>query len=266
MTTATRTPYLDRDPDPADQVRLFCFHHAGGGASVFGGWGGHLGPAVGVYPVQLPGREGRIREPRFRTLAALLPELDTELDFALDRPFAFYGHSMGALIAYQLAHRRHTRDRSVPSALLAAAFPGPLLAAPLAGAAHLGDEELSDLLVEVGGMSETVRRYPAWTAAAITLLRDDLDLCHSPRPDDGTPLPVPIRALTGADDPLVTREDAAAWAGHTTTTFEVDVLPGGHLFLRDARSHLLSRIAAVLTAHAPATPTRADLHVTRSGR
>lgn len=246
MTTAARTRYLDRDPDPADEVRLFCFHHAGGGASVFGSWAERLGPRAGVYPVQLPGREGRIREPRFRALAGLLPRLDAELDFAFDRPFAFYGHSMGALIAHQLAHHRHARARTLPSVLLAAAFPGPLLAAPLADASRLGDDQLSDLLVEVGGMSETVRRYPAWTAAAIALLRDDLTLCHSPRPHPDRALPVPIHALTGADDPLVTSSDAAGWADHTTAGFTLDVLPGGHLFLRDPASTVLSTVETAL--------------------
>jgi surfactin synthase thioesterase subunit len=248
MTTATRTRYLDRDPDPADTVRLFCFHHAGGGASVFGGWAESLGPTAGVYPVQLPGREARIREPRLRALTDLIPELDAELDFALDRPFALYGHSMGALIAHQLAQHRLTHGRTLPSVLLAGAFPSPLLGAPLAEAARLGDDELSDLLVDIGGMSETIRRYPSWTAAAVSLLRDDLTLCHSARPAAPRQLPIPIRAFTGSGDPLVSRADAAAWAEHTTNEFTLDIVPGGHLFLRESRGPLLSKLSAALSA------------------
>lgn len=246
MTTAARTRYLDREPGPAGESRLFCFHHAGGGASVFTGWPDALAPAVAVYPVQLPGREGRVAEPRIRELAVLVDELNDQLDFALTGQFAFYGHSMGALVAYALTQRRLALGRSLPAVLAVGAFPGPLLRAPLADVPDLSDERLADLLVAVGGMSETVRRYPAWTAAAITLLRDDLVLCHGSRPPGPDPLPVPIRAFTGAGDPLMSRADAAAWAAHTTAGFQLDVVPGGHLFLRESPDRLLASLAATL--------------------
>src|SRR5262245_63225231 len=97
-------------PRPAASVRLFCFPYAGGGASVFRGWADCLPGAVEVCPVQMPGRETRFREPAFTRLPPLVEALAASLRPHLDRPFAFFGHSLGALVAFELA-RRLRRDR-----------------------------------------------------------------------------------------------------------------------------------------------------------
>jgi surfactin synthase thioesterase subunit len=248
---ARSTPYLDRRPDPADPLRLFCFHHAGGGAASFTGWREALGPAVAVFPVQLPGRERRAGEARITDMARLVDELDRQVGPWLDRPYAFYGHSLGALVGYALAQRRLARGNPAPVRLIAGAYPGPALAAPLSAVPELDDETLATLLVDIGGMSEVVRRYPEWTAAAIALLRDDLRICHSYRaPGTDRPLPCPIDVCTGLSDPLVSRADADAWAAHTTDRCAVHVLPGGHLFLTESRERLLRIVRGLLSGSA----------------
>jgi pimeloyl-ACP methyl ester carboxylesterase len=99
------TPYLISQPSEEPRLRLFCFHHAGGGASIFSGWPSVLGRLADVLPVQLPGRERRIREPRITDRAILVDELEHHLGPYLRRPYVFYGHSMGGLIAYDLAQQ-----------------------------------------------------------------------------------------------------------------------------------------------------------------
>src|SRR5262249_9592351 len=121
------TPYLTARPGPGTSLRLFCFHHAGGGASGFGDWQQAPGPAVAGPPVQLPGRERRIREPRCTELAALTPELADHLDPYLHQPHAFYGHSMGALVAWDLVTFRAAAGRRLPEALLVGACTPPHL-------------------------------------------------------------------------------------------------------------------------------------------
>src|SRR5262249_32070036 len=98
VTRSLLTAYLPYPVDERAGTGLFCFHHAGGTASAFRTWRGELGPAVAVLPVQLPGRERRAAEPRFTQMAALVADLDRHLDGMLDPPYAFYGHSMGAIV------------------------------------------------------------------------------------------------------------------------------------------------------------------------
>jgi surfactin synthase thioesterase subunit len=247
MIVSTMTRYLDRPPTPGAGLRLFCFHHAGGGASAFTKWRKALGPEIAVFPVQLPGREGRITEPAFTDIDALVAELDEQLEPFLTEPFAFYGHSMGALVAYNLVRLRTARGRSLPRTLLVGAYPGPHHNAPLAGVSKLGDDELFDLMADIGGLPDIVRRFKRWANAQIALFRDDLAVCDSYNPAHAEPLDVPIRVFTGADDPLMSPADAASWSLHTTAACDVHVLPGGHFFTRDSRDTFLPLLATYAT-------------------
>src|SRR2546423_15412499 len=101
-------------PRPGAEVRLFCFPYAGGGASVFRAWADSLPSSVEVRPVQLPGRETRFREPAFTRLPPLVEALAESLRPYLDRPFAFFGHSLGALVAFELARRLHRKHDVQP--------------------------------------------------------------------------------------------------------------------------------------------------------
>ncbi|HWE88003.1 MAG TPA: thioesterase domain-containing protein [Pseudonocardiaceae bacterium] len=242
----TGAGYLDRTPGDSDQLRLFCFHHAGAGASAFTGWRAALAPAIDVYPVQLPGRENRVREPRRTDFAELIEELDAQLGPWLTGDYACYGHSMGALIGYALVRHRIHNGHPAPRSLLVGAYPGPHLRPPLS-ATGMTDDQLADLLVRVGGMSETVRRYPTWATAATDLLRDDLALLHSYRREAAPrPLPVRLDVFAGADDPLLRADETAEWARHAGGPFHVHTVPGGHFFLRDSTDTLLSLITEAL--------------------
>ncbi|MEF9881356.1 thioesterase II family protein [Streptomyces sp. P9-A4] len=252
-----RSAYLlPRQPDPTRApLRLFCFHHAGGAASSFSGWQERLGGAVAVVPVQLPGREHRVKEPRLREFARLVDELDEALDPLLDAPYAFYGHSMGGIVAHALTRRRIERGLTPPRQLLVGACPPP-------HRPHLDDgvppqrrtdEELTAWMAGLGGLPELVRRYPEWLRLAVSVLRDDLSLVHSHTSGRGAttaldPLPVPIRALAGSSDPLVTPRLAAEWARHTTADFRVFTLAGGHFFHRSTPGIVLRLVASLLGA------------------
>ncbi|MGC0421379.1 thioesterase II family protein [Embleya sp. AB8] len=244
-------------------LRLFCFHHAGGAASSFGAWQRALGPAISVLPIQLPGREGRAREPRARDLTELVAELDADLDpWLTDQPYAFYGHSMGALVAHALTRLRFERGRPLPERLVVGACSAPHLRTPLDTAATRSDDELARLLLDIGGMSAAVLGYPQWRQAAVALLRDDLRLCatdpirgrtppgtgtdRGPGPDRLVPLPCPIEVFVGATDPLVPVAQAAAWRGYTSASCRVHVPQGGHFFAQDPEAAFPARWLAPL--------------------
>ena len=253
-------PWLAREPSPGARLRLVCFHHAGGAASTFSTWASTLEPDIAVLPVQLPARERRVHEPCPGDLATLVAALDEALDETLSEPYAMYGHSMGALIAYSLVRRRYEAGRTLPVRLLLGAYPAVHLAPPLEQVLGLDDDRMVRWLCTVGGMSPTVARYPDWTRAAVRLFRDDLRLCSTARhPADDIPLPLPIDVLTGADDPLMTSDKANAWARYTTVGCQVHVVPGGHLFVRDAAHALPALLSAILSADLAAVAIRSSL-------
>jgi surfactin synthase thioesterase subunit len=224
--------YLPRDPAPDARLRLYCFHHAGGAASAFAGWRTALAPDVSVLPVQLPGREGRVGAGRLTRITQLVEDIDGCIGPAPTEPFAFYGHSMGALLAYALCQRRLRLGRSLPVALLVGAYGPPDQPPDLAPIIGLPDDELVHWLLGLGGMSPALLGYPAWLAAAAALTRDDLRVCHSYQHSahaDAGPLPCPIHVFHGSDDPL-SAENEAGWSAHTSAGCATHEVPGGHLF------------------------------------
>ena len=125
--TAGRSWFAFQAPRPDARLRLFCLPYAGGGASFYRPWIERLAPDVHVHPVQLPGREARLREHAFERIEPLIASLADVLGAHLDRPFALFGHSMGALIAFELARELRRRQAPVPVRLLVSGHPAPQL-------------------------------------------------------------------------------------------------------------------------------------------
>lgn len=246
-TTAYLPPMAGTDLRSAD-VRLFCFHHAGGAASAYQRWQEELGPRIAVLPVQLPGRERRVAERRFTGIEELVADLDESLDPVLGEPYAFYGHSMGAIVAYNLALLRAGRGRGLPVRLMVGAYPPPHLLAPITDALSLDDDKLARWLIDMGGMSELMLGYRDWLAAALALLRDDLRVCQSHRPPPaGRVLPCPIDVFAGDRDPLLPLDRVGGWAEHTTAGCQVHTVSGGHFFLHESTT-LLRTVSILLSS------------------
>lgn len=238
MTDVRRTPYLD-PPATDAPLRLFCFHHAGGEASAYRHWHRALSPHIAVWPVQLPGRGRRSDHPRFVELDRLIDDLEAHLSEALSVPHVFFGHSMGALIAYRLARRRAAAGRPLPQALLLSAYTAPHLLPPVPPVAHLDDDALARLLVEIGGLPERVLDRPDWGARFLPAIRDDLSMCEGHRDGGERPLDCPMHVYGAESDPLVGELDLQEWRRHTTELREVRVLPGNHFYLHDSPHQLL---------------------------
>jgi surfactin synthase thioesterase subunit len=240
----THTPYLVTPPASDARPRLFCFHHAGGSASIFTLLRNLLLATVNVIPVQLPGREQRLRETLPADLATLVTELDAQLDPFLDRPYAFYGHSMGALVARDLAEYRRARGAVPPHRLLVGACRAPHLPAAFASAHAQPDEALTRSMLAIGGLSEETMKYPDWLESAITLTRNDLRLCASRVHAETGAAPYAIDAFHGSSDPMVAESEMAAWAEHTAADFVLHRIAGGHFFLIGDSGRLLAQAVA----------------------
>ena len=236
--------YVDGPVGPA-ALRLFCFHHAGGGSALFRGWRRALGPHVAVVPVLLPGRERRAGEPRFTDLAALVADLDAALGELLATPHAFFGHSMGALLAHRLACRRRAAGAALPRALFVSAYPAPHLPAPLPPD-HGDARALVQVLAGVGGLPPEVLDRTHGQEDLLATVRDDLRLCADRSAGVEPALDCPLHVFGGAADPLVTHDDLLGWQRHSTRTVDPTVFPGGHFYLRDDEGPFLRHLRPLL--------------------
>jgi surfactin synthase thioesterase subunit len=244
--------YLDQ-PGADAALRLFCFHHAGGGSSMYRPWHRALHPYASVWPVQLPGREGRAGETRFVDLESLLTDLESELDDALTVPHLFFGHSLGALVAYRLACRRRSQHRLLPRALLLSGYGAPHLPAPFPPVDSLDDTTLIQFLRDVGGVPAEFLDWPDWVRHWLPVVRDDLRVCCNYVDPGDPPLECPMH-LFGADaDPLVNEHDLHAWNRHTTQPCEVQILAGDHFYLTQSPEQLFRLLRPLLRRYAPVT-------------
>ena len=225
-------------------VRLFCFHHAGGDGLAFSAWSKALGPGVEVIPVEVADRQ------RFTTLRQLVDEVNDQLRPALDEPHMFFGHSFGALLAYRFACVRAAQGLAPPRAVFLSAYAPPHLRPPLHVVDRLDDRQLAMLLSDLGGLPAQLTRWPTLHERAITATRHDLRLCMIDEEDGTAELSCPIHVFGGSEDPLVSESDLHEWRWRTTADFSVQILRGGHFYLRDRQplfktlGPLVSTIAA----------------------
>ncbi len=230
-------------PFPAPALRLFCIPFAGSGASLFRDWRLPLELSTEVWAVQAPGRETRRREPPARRLEALLEDLLGQLQPLMDLPFALFGHSMGALVAFELTRLLRRRQLPQPVHLFLSAHRAPDRPPKREAMSGLSDDKLLARLLEMAGAGPYAVRDPELLMIAAPVLRADLELCEHYRYRPGAPIPVPLTCFAAVDDSEVDVPDVAAWHEHTTRPRRLVTYSGGHLFLREHRAALLDEIA-----------------------
>ena len=220
-------------------MRLYCLPYAGGGAVTFRGWSEELPETIEVCCIQLPGRERRLWEPAFDHMSPLVQETLKFLEPTLDKPYAFFGHSMGALIAFELIRELRRRGAPEPVCLFASGHRAPHLKDSQPSVCHLSDAEF---------VPEVARRYQAIPVEVqqneellelmLPGLRGDISVCDTYRYESEKPLACPVDVFGGIDDE-VTQEYLSPWQQHTSEAFALTMLPGGHFFLKTARRALL---------------------------
>ncbi|MFF7364681.1 alpha/beta fold hydrolase [Streptomyces sp. NPDC008125] len=225
---------------------LFCLHHGGAAASFFRDWQRLLGPDVEVVPVQLPGREARLAEPAERSLTALTERLaGPVLERADGRPFAFFGHSMGALLGYDLSHALSAAGRP-PAHLAVSGYVPPHARAGTS--VHTLSEE--DFLAHVEGLQGTppeILENPTLLELVLPILRDDFAACETYTYVERGPLDVPIAVFAGRDDPSAPADEMARWSELTRADTSFDVFPGGHFYFQESLAKLLEALRSRLS-------------------
>jgi medium-chain acyl-[acyl-carrier-protein] hydrolase len=246
---------------PSAPLRLFCFPYAGGAASVFSKVLNGLPSEIEVCPVELPGRGSRLSEPPVKDLDSLVEIVAEELAPHLDQPFAFFGHSMGALLGFELARYLRRARGAEPVHLLVSAGRAPQLRASEPVTWELQDDQLVDKMRRLNGTPQAVLDNPELMALVLPIIRADLVAIDSYVYRDEPPLSCPITALGGLQDSSVTRDELCPWREQTTASFNLRMLPGDHFFLHSAQQTLKEVLARELRQYCSTRPTLRDVSV-----
>ncbi len=210
-------------------MRLFCFPHAGGGTVAYSAW---RDPRV--CPVRLPGRESRAAEAPFERMTPLIEALaDVIVPYAV-RDYAFFGHSMGAAIAFELARELRRRGVAMPRMLIVSGARAPQYRRGYVPPPAPSDAEFLEELRRLEGIPAELLNDAAAMRAILPALRADAALYRNYTYAEGPPLDVPIRAYGGLADPRISREQLHAWSEQSTASFAVRLFPGGHFYLNDS--------------------------------
>ena len=239
-------------PPRPGQTRLVCFPYAGGGAAAFHPWGRVAPKALDLCTVLLPGREARLVEEPVERLVPLVETLATVLAPLLVPPFALYGHSLGAVLAYELAREIGRRGGPSPRALIVSGRNAPHLPDRRPQLHRLPRREFVDEIVRrYKGIPEGILGEPELLDLLLPALRGDVAMIETYLHSQGEPLAIPVHVFGGLSDPSTTDEGLEAWRSLTSGPFTLRKLPGDHFFLHSARADLLSAIGAALASGAP---------------
>jgi medium-chain acyl-[acyl-carrier-protein] hydrolase len=231
----------------SERLRLFCFSHAGGAASSYRTWKESLPPAIGVYPIQLPGRENRINERPYTSLPSLLEALVKVLAQYSDLPFAFFGHSLGAVLSYELTRQLRRENRTGPVHLFLSGRGAPHLPDNQPPIYHLPEAEFLQELRRYNGIPDQVLENAELVQLILPILRTDFEISETYTYTSEPPIECPITALGGIEDDTVTREELAAWSEHTHRPLRLQMFPGDHFYLNKCRNEILQLISRELS-------------------
>ncbi len=230
--------------NPPRPIRLFCFPHAGGGASAFHSWEANLPETVQVCAVQLPGRETRLSEPRYTEFNDVLSVIQAELQAWLDLPYAVFGHSMGALLAFDWVRRIQSSGGRQPEFVYLSGRSAPESSLDTDMLHQLPDDEfIEKLSTRYQGIPREVIEEPELRSVFLPTLRADVSIVESYRFHPGPPLDCPLTVCAGVEDATVAYSDLVRWKRQTTGPFAASLHPGGHFY---PQGKLLKDIAAAL--------------------
>jgi len=222
---------------------IYCLPAAGGSAPFFRSWPMLLPSGVALRAVQLPGRQDLSDVPVFTDMAALASSVaDAVAQDAGRMPFVLFGHSMGALTAFETTRELRRRGGPQPLLLALSGYPAPHLPSPLPALHTLPDDELLARVHALGGIPDEVMRNPELLKLSLPALRADFALLASYRYVGEPPLASPLAVFGGLEDALVQRPDLRAWHQHSASDVAFDQFSGGHFFLTRWSSRILSEI------------------------
>lgn len=246
------TPWLHCRPTmETPRIRLFCFPHAGGGATVYYPWTRFLPPFVQICPIALPGRENRLSEPAIDDFFSLVASVSRHLQPWLDLPFVVFGHSMGALLAFEWVRELRHSHSPMPRWLFLSGRCAPQTEAPSVPLRHKPDDEfLSELNHRYRGIPDEILNTPELLEFYLPILRADIGVIESYHYQIDEPLDLPITMFAGADDKSISWNEIQDWRLLTRGRFETQFLPGGHFYPHGPLLQAISKAILAVSAAA----------------
>ncbi len=234
-------------------MRLFCFPYAGGGAATYRLWPAALPTWVELVAVQLPGTESRVREAPLQAIQRMVDEFAPLIAARSDLPFAFFGHSLGSILAFEVARALRRAGSRMPELLLVSGRRPPRVPDRHSPLRHLSDDDLvAQISTRYGGIRHEVFQHPELMALLLPGLRASITALETHEFVDEAPLQCPVFAFGGASDPMAPPPDIEAWRAETAGPFTSRIFPGEHFYLLHTPAPLLAEIARALRAHATA--------------
>jgi medium-chain acyl-[acyl-carrier-protein] hydrolase len=252
---ASSSDFFVPQPRPGAALRLLCFPHAGGAPTAFFPWIALLGQEIEYVGVQYPGRGQRFREEPLNSISDLAHRTANRLIDFSDKPFAFYGHSFGGLVAFELARCLRRLGMPGPQHLFVGASRPPHLESPFDPIHMLPEGEfVGALQARYGGIPAVIYQDREVLKVFMAAMRADFTAYELYRMEHEAPLHVPITAFAGTEDKAVTPASMQEWAMHTDAEFELKLLTGGHFFpnssiatlVETIRDRVILRVAAPL--------------------
>jgi len=230
-------------------MRLYCFPHAGGHSLAYRQWPHGLPKSVEVVSIQLPGRANRLRERPIASMKELVDHIIRALDGETEVPYAFFGHSMGAILAWAVTHGLADAGRPLPRHLIVSGRRGPRVADREPKLSGLTDAAfIAAIKDRYGGIPDELARHADVMELLLPPLRADIAAVEGLELPAAKRLPMPISAFGGRDDRMTTHDDLAAWSDETSCELRLRVYPGGHFYLEEQRAVLLGEITRLLAA------------------
>jgi medium-chain acyl-[acyl-carrier-protein] hydrolase len=236
--------FISYKPKSMARLRLFCFPYAGGGASSFYTWTNQLPSDVEIIGIQMPGLESRFHEPPIKSLKSVVNILAYAIYSQLDKPFAFFGHSLGAFISFELARQLSKQFSLKPVHFFVSGIRAPQIPNSKSPIHQLPKGAfLKELNRRYGGMIEEILQDPDLVQELLPGLRASFKMYESYKYVNGDPLDFPITAFGGLQDDTASQEDLEAWGKQTKRTFTLHMMPGNHFFIHLEREHFLQTLS-----------------------
>jgi len=228
---------------PSANLRLFCFPYAGGNAITYRTWSDFLPTNIEVCPIELPGRGSRMREKAYTNIKPLVTDLAKALVPFLDKPYAFFGHSMGSLIGFELVRIFRKKKLPRPVHFFASGHIAPQVDSGHDPIYNLPDAEFKEELRKLEGTPEAVLNNEELMELLIPMLRADFELNETYTYEPGAPLNCPISVYGGAQDRDVDRQSLEAWQEQASSGFSIQIFAGGHFFLQSEQTIVLQTLS-----------------------
>lgn len=233
-------------PNSNASIRLFCFHHGGGSASIYRCWVKDIIDSVEIVAIQLPGREERYNEQLLNNINIIINELYLDFNEYTDKPFVLFGHSLGALVAFEFARALRRNGRPQPKHLIVSGAKAPQIPLESPNIHSLSDSEFIQELRKYNGVSQSMMENKELISVFLPAMKSDFCMYETYEYRNESPLSYPITALGGLDDETFRKENLIEWKIQTIDSFKYYFLPGNHFFIKSAHDKTIKIVNLAL--------------------